>query len=156
MNHDYETRQLLRKEPIYRKLYSSLLQKHRGILQAQPTKDENSTTTTTITTQHHYDDTNHQQQHNQFEDEDQILNTIFQTEMKNILVGVGASMAALASLRFVRSSYASSTVFGSVKAKAMQEAEREGKKRGTDTFQKNFCTQTYDFILHYLHRYVID
>ena len=138
MNHDYETRQILRKEPIYRKLYSSLLQEHRGILQAPPT-DENSTTTTTITTQHH-DDTNHPQQHNQFEDEDQILNTIFQTEMKNILVGVGASLAALASLRFVRSSYASSTVFGSVKAKAMQEAEREGKKRGTDTFQKNFCT----------------
>ena len=145
MNHDYETRQILRKEPIYRKLYSSLLQEHRGILQqAQPTKDENSTTTTTttITTQHHYDDTNHQPQHNQFEDEDQILNTIFQTEMKNILVGVGASVAAVASLRFVRSSYASSTVFGSVKAKAMQAAEREGKKRGTDTFQKNFCTQT--------------
>ena len=144
MNHDYETRQILRKEPIYRKLYSSLLQEHRGILQAaQPTKDENSTTTTTttITTQHH-DDTNHPQQHNQFEDEDQILNTIFQTEMKNILVGVGASVAAVAALRFVRSSYASSTVFGSVKAKAMQEAEREGKKRGTDTFQKNFCTQT--------------
>lgn len=141
MNHDYETRQILRKEPIYRKLYSSLLQEHRGILQAQPTKDENSTTTTTITTQHH-DDTNHQQQHHQFEDEDQILNTIFQTEMKNVLVGVGASVTALASLRFVRSSYASSTVFGYVKAKAMQEAEREGKKRGTDTFQKNFCTQT--------------
>lgn len=141
MNHDYETRQILRKEPIYRKLYSSLLQEHRGILQAQP-KDENSTTTTTttITTQHH-DDTNHQQ-HNQFEDEDQILNTIFQTEIKNILVGVVASVAALASLRFVRSSYASSTVFGYVKAKAMQEAEIEGKKRGTDTFQKNFCTQT--------------
>ena len=144
MNHDYETRQILRKEPIYRKLYSSLLQEHRGILQAAPpTKDENSTTTTTITTQQHHDDTtNHQQQHNQFEDEDQILNTIFQTEMKNILVGVGASVAAVASLRFVRSSYASSTVFGSVKAKAMQEAEREGKKRGTDTFQQNFCTQT--------------
>ena len=146
MNHDYETRQILRKEPIYRKLYSSLLQEHRGILQqAPPTKDENSTTTTTttITTQQHHDDTtNHQQQHHQFEDEDQILNTIFQTEMKNILVGVGASVAAVASLRFVRSSYASSTVFGSVKAKAMQAAEREGKKRGTDTFQKNFCTQT--------------
>jgi hypothetical protein len=145
MNHDYETRQLLRKEPIYRKLYSSLLQEHRGILQAahQP-KDENSTTTTTttITTQHHDDTTNHQPQHNQFEDEDQILNTIFQTEMKNMLVGVGASVAAVASLRFVRSSYASSTVFGYVKAKAMQEAEIEGKKRGTDTFQKNFCTQT--------------
>ena len=143
MNHDYETRQILRKEPIYRKLYSSLLQEHRGILQqAPPTKDENSTTTITTQQQHHYDDTHHQQQHNQFEDEDQILNTIFQTEMKNILVGVGASVAAVASLRFVRSSYASSTVFGSVKAKAMQEAEREGKKRGTDTFQKNFCTQT--------------
>ena len=155
MNHDYETRQILRKEPIYRKLYSSLLQEHRGILQqAQPTKDENSTTT--ITTQHHDDTTNHQQQHHQFEDEDQILNTIFQTEMKNILVGVGASVAAVASLRFVRSSYASSTVFGSVKAKAMQEAEREGKKRGTDTFQKNFCTQTiHNFILHSLHRFML-
>ena len=157
MNHDYETRQILRKEPIYRKLYSSLLQEHRGILQqAPPTKDENSTTTTTITTQHQHDDTNYQQ-HNQFEDEDQILNTIFQTEMKNILVGVGASVAAVASLRFVRSSYASSTVFGSVKAKAMQAAEREGKKRGTDTFQKNICTQTITTLYYIiLHRYVID
>jgi hypothetical protein len=142
MNHDYETRQILRKEPIYRKLYSSLLQEHRGILQAQP-KEENNTTTTTITTEHH-DDANHHNR-NQFEDEDQTLNTIFQTEIKNILVGVGASVAALASLRFVRSSYASSTVFGYVKAKAIQEAEIEGKKRGTDRFQRNFCTQTTNF-----------
>jgi hypothetical protein len=47
---------------------------------------------------------------------------------------------ALASLCFVGSSYASLTVFGYVKAKAIQEAEIEGKKRGTDTFQKNICT----------------
>jgi hypothetical protein len=143
MNHDYETRQLLRKDPIYRKLYSSLLQEHRGILQAQPKENNTTTTTTAITTEHHA--ANHHHRNNQFEDEDQTLNMIFQTEIKNILIGVGASVAALASLRFVRSSYASSTVFGYVKAKAIQEAEIEGKKRGTDTFQKNFCTSTANY-----------
>ena len=134
MNEVYETRKLLLKQGEYRKLYSSLLQKHRGILQTQP--EESSTTAATT------EDGAISHCHNHFEDEDQTLNQIFQTEVKNLVMGMAATTVTLVSLRFTRSRYAASTVFGTAKAKIIQEAEIEGKRIGTDTFQKTFGTKT--------------
>jgi len=137
MNDDYETRKLLLKQGEYRKLYSSLLQKHRGVLQTQPDEggvpnaNENTNAKDGVSS---YKNSNH------FEEEDRVLNQIFQTEVKNVAMGIGATAVALASLRFARSRHAASTVFGSAKAKVLQEAEIEGKRVGTDTFQKSFGT----------------
>mmetsp|Transcript_27742 Transcript_27742/g.61096 ORF Transcript_27742/g.61096 Transcript_27742/m.61096 type:complete len:267 (+) Transcript_27742:168-968(+) len=136
MNDDYETRKLLLKQGEYRKLYSSLLQKHRGVLQTQPDEggvpnaNENTNAKDGVSS---YKNSNH------FEEEDRVLNQIFQTEVKNVAMGIGATAVALASLRFARSRHAASTVFGSAKAKVLQEAEIEGKRVGTDTFQKSFA-----------------
>lgn len=141
MNDDYETRKLLLKQGGYRKLYSSLLQKHRGVLQTQ--SDEGGVSNEDVNTNanaHAKYGASSNKNANHFEDEDRVLNQIFQTEVKNVAMGIGATAVALASLRFARSRHAASTVFGSTKAKVLQEAEIEGKRVGTDTFQKSFGT----------------
>jgi hypothetical protein len=69
-----------------------------------------------------------------FDDEQQCLNRIFHTEIKNLLVGIGVTATVLASLR-MGSKYALSTIFGEAKSKAFKEAEVEAKKRGTEGFQ---------------------
>ena len=125
MNDDHEIRKLLLKQGEYRKLYSSILQKHRGSLQG------NSGNGDAIRGN---DSDGH------FEDEARLLNQIFQTEVKNLATGIGATAATLASLRFARSRRAVSAVFGSAKAKVLYEAEIEGKRVGTDNFQKGFGT----------------
>ena len=73
---DQETRRIQQKESVYRKLYSSILQKHRGVLQQQ---DHGATTTTPG---------------NEFDDEQRLLNTIFYSEVKSLLFGVGVTAVA--------------------------------------------------------------
>ena len=123
MNDDTEARKWILKQGEYRRLYSKLLQKHRGALQAD-TRDDSSS-----------DDNIG----GPFAEESMALTNIVRTEALNIVVGVGAAVAILGSLRFVRSKHAISTVFGSSKAAAMKVAEEEGKRMGTDNFQKTFC-----------------
>ena len=120
MNNDIETRKWILKQGEYRRLYSKLLQKHRGALQATTTDES----------------TNNDNE--PFSEELIVLTNIFRTEALNIVLGMGAAVATLGSLRFVRSKHAISTVFGSSKAAAMKKAESEGKRMGTDTFQKTF------------------
>ncbi len=121
MNEDSETRKWILKQGEYRRLYSSLLQKHRGALQA---KTDEATSNGT----------------DPFAEESMVLSSIFRTEALNIALGMGAAVVALGSLRFIQSKHAISTVFGNSKAAAMKEAEAEGKRMGTDTFQKTFGT----------------
>ncbi len=121
MNGDSETRKLILKQGEYRRLYSSLLQKYRGALQAS----------TDEATSYGNDP---------FKEESKVLTGIFRTEALNIALGMGAAAFTLGSLRFIRSRHAISTVFGNSKAAAMKEAEEEGKRRGTDAFQKTFGT----------------
>ena len=122
MNDDTESRKWILKQGEYRRLYSSLLQKHRGAL--QQTNDATSSSSS--------DD------EDPFAEESRILNTLYRTEVQKIGLGLGAAMVALGSLRFVRSKHAISTVFGRSKAAAMQDAEAQGKKLGTHAFQKTF------------------
>jgi len=137
MNGDSETRKWILKQGEFRRLYSSLLQKHQGALQTT-TDSENDP----------------------FVTESGILTNIFRTEAKYIALGAGAVVASLVSLRFIRSKHAISTVFGRTKAEAMRDAEAEGKRMGTDAFQKTFANvveglfsfwvgyRCYDYLSH--------
>ena len=120
MNEESETRKWILKQGEYRRLYSKLLQTHRGTLQA--TTDGDSTN----------------ESNGPFAEESMILSNIFRTEALYIAFGLGSAAVTLASLRFVQSKHAISTVFGSSKAAAMKQAEFDGKKMGTDTFQRTF------------------
>jgi hypothetical protein len=119
MNDDSETRKWILKQGEYRRLYSSLLQKHRGALQ---TTNDGATDS----------------ENDPFVEESGIMINIFRTEAKNIVLGTGAVVASMASLRFIRSKHAISTVFGRTKAEAMRDAEAEGQRMGTDAFQRTF------------------
>ena len=121
MNEDSDTRKWILKQGEYRRLYSSLLQKHRGALQASTNEA-----------------TSENKSNDPFAEESMVLTNIFRTEALNIALGMGAAVVTLGSLRFVQSKHAISTVFGNSKAAAMKEAEAEGKRMGTDTFQKTF------------------
>jgi hypothetical protein len=120
------------KESVYRKLYSSLLRKHQGALQTSSQYGEsgpnNGNNTNPVRTTSRPD----------FDDEDETLSKIFRTEVRNLLIGVGATAFGLATLRFGSRNAFSSGLFGMTKAKAMQEAEEQAKRRGTETFQKTF------------------
>ena len=131
MNDDSETRKWILKQGEYRRLYSSLLQKHRGVLQT--TSGTNATTNTDEAATNSDIDGG-----DPFAEESKILSNIFRTEASNIGLGIGAAVVTMGSLRFIRSKHAISTVFGRSKAAAMKDAEAEGKKMGTDTFQKTF------------------
>lgn len=132
------------KESVYRKLYSALLRKHQGALQASiqehtPSGQNNDNSYLIMTVNSH-----------DFHHEDEIMNTILRTEVQNLLIGVGATALGFATLRF-GSRYAFSLgLFGTTKAKAMQEAEQQAKRRGTDTFQKSFGTTNQITLSNYI------
>jgi hypothetical protein len=125
---DSETRKWILKQGEYRRLYSSLLRKHRGALQGN--RDGTETAAAPSGCSENSEDS--------FADESAILTGILRTEASNIALGIGAAAAALGSLRFIKSRHAMSSVFGRAKAEAMTIAEAEGKKMGTDSFQKTF------------------
>jgi hypothetical protein len=115
---DNETRKLQQKESVYRKLYSTILQQNQGVLQ-------NSSDNL----------------HGVFDDEQQTLNRIFYSEVKNMLLGVGVTAISLASLR-MGSRHALSSVFGEKKAKALKVAEFHAKQAGTEGIQNRIGTIT--------------
>jgi hypothetical protein len=116
---DQETRRIQQKESVYRKLYSAILQKHRGVLQEH---DDDNTSNVL------------------FEDEQQMLNKIFYSEVKNLLFGVGVTAVTLVSLR-TGSRYALSKMFGDAKAQAFREAETQAKLVGTEGVQNRVGTR---------------
>lgn len=130
MNDDTEARKYILKQGEYRRLYSSLLQKHRGALQPSSSTMSSITTSDAVT--------GGQSDSDPFAEESSILEAVFRTEARNIIIGIGFAASSFVSLRFVKSKYAISTVFGRTKAAAMKKAEVEGEKMGTDLFQKTF------------------
>jgi hypothetical protein len=135
------------KESAYRRLYSTLLRKRRGALQRHQHH------------QHHKEDGQSGANNNDaknisvaaakvvpssedddFAEEEDALNRIFRAEVQNLLIGVAATALVWTSLRFGTRYAFSSGLFGIDKAVAMAEAERQAKRRGTETFQKTFGT----------------
>lgn len=136
---------LRQKESVYRKLYSELLKKHRGVLQhlgselepsspssSQSSSSQSSTsssssssasyTTTAATTT------------NVFQDESQVLNQIFRTEIVNLLVGVGSTAATLATLRWGKIRFLSSPLVGKTTL-VLHEAQAQARRHGTEELQ---------------------
>jgi hypothetical protein len=75
-----------------------------------------------------------------FVDEQQKLNRIFQTELQNLLLGVGAAAVCFGLLRTARVS-ALSAIFGDVKARALLKAKEEAKQVGTEGIQNRVGTK---------------
>jgi hypothetical protein len=126
---DLEARKWQQKESVYRKLYSFILQKHKGALQEQPT-------TTTDTSSKSSD---------VFADEQQLLNRIFQTEVQNLLLGVGATALCFGLLRTSKAR-ALLTILGEAKAKALLEANVQAKQMGTEGIQNRIGTSSPVFV----------
>lgn len=126
---DQETRRIQQKESVYRKLYSAILQKHRGVLQQKPSDggDDNNTHSINNTS----DDV--------FVEEQQLLNKIFYSEMKSLLFGVAVTAVTLGSLR-MGSRHVLSKIYGETKAQAFKEAEAQAKLVGTAGVQNRIGT----------------
>jgi hypothetical protein len=129
MDEQYESLRIQQKESVYRKLYSSILQERRGVLQASNTNNDSDTTKSSV-----------------FDDEQQCLSQIVRTEVKNLLVGVGVTAAVLVSLR-LGSKHVLSTMFGEAKSKAFKEAEIDARRRGTEGFQKSLGRKMRNILL---------
>jgi hypothetical protein len=130
MAYNSDANKARQKESVYRKLYSALLQNNRQVFQGINNKDDS------------------------FEDEQRQIQTVFHTELTNLLVGVGATAAVVASLRF-GPKYLLSRGFGGgdKKARAMREAETQAKLRGTEDIQRSIGMYDHSSIsrlCHYL------
>jgi hypothetical protein len=123
MDDDVETRILQQKESVYRKFYSALLRKHREVLQEKRQQHQAST----------------EGAPDDFAEEQQVLNRIFQTEVQNLVLGVGATAVCFALLRTAKAS-AMPVIFGNAKARAILEANIKAKQIGTEGIQNRVGT----------------
>ena len=130
---DGEAWKLRQKESVYRKLFSNLLQKHRGTLQEVESSSsplspsENGKDPQTSVTL---------QEKDPYEDETNTLNQIFRTEVGNLVVGVASTALTFMALRFGKTTVLSSPVFGGVKTpEAFRQAEIHAKQYGTEHTQ---------------------
>ena len=110
------------KESVYRKLYSSLFERKRSVIQALQ-NEENSA----------------------FDEERFHMQKVFQTEVTNLFIGACLSCTTFATLRLLPK-FLMQRFGGTAKARALREAEKQAKKRGTEATQnfvgkksKKFC-----------------
>jgi hypothetical protein len=123
MDNEMETRKLQQNESLYRKLYSAILTKHKGVLQ-----------------QRHQHYASIDDGCDVFAEEQNMLNRIFQTEVQNLALGVGATAVCFALLGFAKTS-GLSTIFGISKARAFLQAKEQAKKIGTEGTQNRIGTK---------------
>jgi hypothetical protein len=97
------------KESLYRSLYSKLLRANRGL----------------------FDGASESAGNEDFAEERERLETVLSSEQKSLAIGVGASLTVFAALRF-----GPRLLGGKQLIKALEEAEEQAKKRGTEVIQK--------------------
>mmetsp|Transcript_43568 Transcript_43568/g.105646 ORF Transcript_43568/g.105646 Transcript_43568/m.105646 type:complete len:287 (-) Transcript_43568:1647-2507(-) len=149
---DGEAWKLRQKESVYRKLYSDLLQKHRGALQevqssssslssssSDPKVDKDPPASSSSSS---YNVTSSPQasvipqQKDPYEDETNALNQIFRTEVGNLVVGVASTAVTFLALRFGKTRILSSPIFGGLKTpETFQQAESHARQYGTEHTQ---------------------
>ena len=146
---DGEAWKLRQKESVYRKLYSNLLQKHRGALQeVQSTSSSSSSSSSPVQSTSSSSSsssssetgngtqTSTLQEKDPYEDETSTLNQIFRTEVGNLVVGVVSTAVTFMALRFGKTKILSSPIFGGVKTpEVFRQAEIHAKQYGTDHTQ---------------------
>jgi hypothetical protein len=126
---DWESKKARQKESIYRQLYSSVLKRHRGALQGLNDDDDNETTNDNVV----------------FQDEKKLLGQVFQTEVKNLVVGMGAALTVYAALR-VGPKYVMQRFGSAQKAKAIRESEEQARKGGTEETQRSIGKKNQVFV----------
>lgn len=144
---DGEAWKLRQKESVYRKLYSDLLQKHRGDLQqAQLSTSTPPESESTSRSQHDGESSlppssSGTARKDLYEDENNKLNQIFRTEVGNLVFGVASTAISFLVLRLGKIRILSSSLFGGIKtAEIFNVADAHARQYGTEHTQNRIST----------------
>lgn len=155
---DGEAWKLRQKESSYRKLYSNLLQKHRGVLQQAPSPSQPESSSSSLPrpsppsnivssigiSRPSPPPLPHAPIIDPYNDETITLNHIFRTEVGNLVVGVVSTAATFMGLRFGKTRIlTSSSLFGNKTAETFQQAQTHARKYGTESIQNNIGTHVH-------------
>jgi hypothetical protein len=113
---ELDTKRERQKEHTYRKLYSGLLQKNKGIFDSADTQDNE-----------------------EYAQEREQLERVFSTERNSFMVGLAAGLTVFGALR-MGPRFLTQRFGGQQRRLVMEEAEEQAKEGGTEDIQKSIGT----------------